>query len=143
MSANYFTSLLAKGSSYCQSEVAKHYMQFKCTTMPNIRNASMRQVFYRFSISSSDQIQNCRTELVWHRVSRKECAPQQSKQARRRTSAANSQKALPSSVFTNRSRLESDRARVKSDSMDFVRFSFNSFSSISEDGLLFDMLLMT
>ena len=43
-SANYFTSLLAKVSSYCQSEVAKHYMQVKCTTMPNLRSAKQANI---------------------------------------------------------------------------------------------------
>ena len=55
------------------------------------------------------------------------------------------QKALPSSVFTSRSRLDSGRAHglVRRDSMDFVRFNFNSFSSASVGMLLFDILPMT
>ena len=56
-----------------------------------------------------------------------------------------SQKRLPSSVFTSRSRLDSGREQslVRRDSMDFVRFNFSSFSSASVGMLLFDILLMT
>ena len=55
------------------------------------------------------------------------------------------QKLRPSSVFTSRSRLDSERAHglVRSDSMDFVRFNFSSFSSASVGMLLFDKLPMT
>ena len=56
-----------------------------------------------------------------------------------------SQKRLPSSVFTSRSRLDSGREQslVRRDSIDFVRFSFISFSSVSIGVLLFDILPMT
>ena len=59
--------------------------------------------------------------------------------------SCNTQKALPSSVFSNRSRLDLERTNgfVRRDSMKFVRFSFTSFSSVSIGVLLFDIHPMT
>ncbi len=37
-SATYFSSLPARVSSYSQSETAQHYLHFKCTTIPQLRN---------------------------------------------------------------------------------------------------------
>ena len=102
-------------------------------------------LFHRFSFSSGTGIRTAELSSFGTACCAKTALHNHPNKHTQKYLSCTSQKRLPSSVFSSRSRLDSGREQsfVRRDSIDFVRFSFTSFSSVSIGVLLFDIHPMT